>query len=86
MIIFRNIGDQLFLETTTSENWSNTVDLIKLSSKIFLTMAMAAIGLSTNLRDLKSMWYKPFLVWFIAMSTVGIVSILTIEIYSNYLM
>ena len=86
MIIFRNIGDQLFLETTASKNWSNTVDLIKLSSKIFLTMAMAAIGLSTNLRDLKSMGYKPFLVGFIAMSTVGIVSILTIEIYSNYLM
>jgi uncharacterized integral membrane protein (TIGR00698 family) len=86
MIIFRNIGDQLFLETTTSENWSYTVDLIKLSSKIFLTMAMAAIGLSTNLRDLNSMGYKPFLVGFIAMSTVGIVSILTIEIYSNYLM
>jgi len=48
-------------------------------------MAMAAIGLSTNLRDLKSMGYKPFVVGFIAMSTVGIVSILTIEIYSNYL-
>jgi uncharacterized integral membrane protein (TIGR00698 family) len=86
MIIFRNIGDQLFLDTTASKNWSDTVDLIKLSSKIFLTMAMAAIGLSTNLRDLKSMGYKPFVVGFIAMSTVGIVSILTIEIYSNYLM
>src|SRR6056300_1415266 len=86
MIVFRNIGDQLFLESTASKNWSDIVDLIKLSSKIFLTMAMAAIGLSTNLRDLKSMGYKPFVVGFIAMSTVGIVSILTIEIYSKYLM
>ena len=43
-------------------------------------MAMAAIGLSTNLKDIKGMGYKPFVVGFIAMITVGIVSIITIEI------
>jgi uncharacterized membrane protein YadS len=48
-------------------------------------MAMAAIGLSTNLRDIRQMGYKPFLVGFIGMSTVGIVSILTISLYFNYL-
>ena len=48
-------------------------------------MAMAAIGLSTNLKDLKSMGYKPFVVGFIGMATVGVVSILTIEIYLNFL-
>jgi uncharacterized membrane protein YadS len=48
-------------------------------------MAMAAIGLSTNLRDLKNMGYKPFVVGFIGMATVGIVSILSIEIYINFL-
>ena len=53
--------------------------------KYFLTMAMAAIGLSTNLRDLKSMGYKPFLVGFIGMATVGLVSILSIEFYINFL-
>ena len=46
-------------------------------------MAMAAIGLSTNLKDLKSMGYKPFVVGFIGMATVGLVSILTIELYIN---
>ena len=44
-------------------------------------MAMAAIGLSTNLKDIKNMGYKPFVVGFIAMLTVGIVCISTIEIY-----
>jgi uncharacterized membrane protein YadS len=44
-------------------------------------MAMAAIGLSTDLKDIKSMGYKPFAVGFIAMLTVGVVCILTIEIY-----
>ena len=44
-------------------------------------MAMAAIGLSTNLKDIKNMGYKPFIVGFIAMITVGIVCIITIESY-----
>ena len=48
-------------------------------------MAMAAIGLSTNLRDLKNMGYKPFVVGFIGMATVGVASILTIELYINFL-
>ena len=48
-------------------------------------MAMAAIGLSTNLRDLKNIGYKPFVVGFIGMATVGIVSILSIEIYITFL-
>jgi len=78
MIILRNIGDQYFLNTY-SEIWQSTVLIIKSSSKIFLTMAMAAIGLSTNLRDLKSMGYEPFVVGFISMTTVGVVSILTIK-------
>ena len=82
MIIFRNIGDQFFLNYY-NEMWGVTVQTIKSSSKIFLTMAMAAIGLSTNLKDLKSMGYKPFVVGFIGMATVGLVSILTIELYIN---
>jgi uncharacterized membrane protein YadS len=48
-------------------------------------MAMAAIGLSTNLRDLKNMGYKPFVVGFIGMATVGIISIISIEFYINFL-
>ena len=47
-------------------------------------MAMAAIGLSTNLRDIKKMGYKPFVVGFLAMATVGLVCIGTIELYINF--
>jgi uncharacterized membrane protein YadS len=47
-------------------------------------MAMAAIGLSTNLRDIKNMGYKPFVVGFVAMATVGLISITTIEVYINF--
>ena len=82
MIILRNVGDQIFI-SEYSNNWSETIKIIKFLSKIFLTMAMAAIGLSTNLTDIKSMGYKPFIVGFIAMLTVGIVCIITIETYLN---
>ena len=80
MIILRNLGDQIFVEYS-GDIWIEIINFIKFFSKIFLTMAMAAIGLSTNLKDIRCMGYKPFVVGFIAMLTVGIVSILTIEIY-----
>ena len=83
MIIVRNLGDQIFTISETGI-WTSTVDNIKNLSRIFLTMAMAAIGLSTNLRDVKKMGYKPFLVGFIAMATVGIVCISSIEAYVKF--
>ena len=82
MIILRNIGDQIFISNNNLE-WIKIINFIKDSSKIFLTMAMAAIGLSTNLKDIVRMGYKPFLIGFFAMLTVGIVSILILETYLN---
>ena len=84
MIIFRNIGDQFFLNEDTQQIWQSSISNIKDSAKVFLSMAMAAIGLSTNLKDLKSMGYKPFIVGFIAMITVGLVSIITMQLFNNY--
>ncbi len=81
MILLRNIGDEIY---SSNSNWASSIEIIKIFSKIFLTMAMAAIGLSTNLKDIKNMGYKPFIVGFIAMLTVGVVCILTIEIYLRF--
>ncbi len=81
MILLRNIGDEIYL---SNSYWIEMIDYIKLFSKIFLTMAMAAIGLSTNLKDIRKMGYKPFIVGFISMLTVGIVCILTIETYLKF--
>ena len=78
MIIIRNFGDHFFINISNN-NWENTIEIVKSSSKVSLTMAMAAIGLSTNLKDLKSMGYKPFIVGLIAMITVGLVSIITMQ-------
>ena len=84
MIIFRNIGDQIFLTENVQQFWQGSISNIKDSAKIFLSMAMAAVGLSTNLKDLKSMGYKPFIVGFVAMITVGLVSILTMESFAKF--
>ena len=81
LIIFRNIGDQIFLTENTQNIWQGVISNIKESAKVFLSMAMAAVGLSTNLKDIKSMGYKPFVVGFIAMMTVGLVSIIVMQSY-----
>jgi uncharacterized integral membrane protein (TIGR00698 family) len=83
LIIFRNIGDQIFLNENSQLIWQSVISNIKDSAKIFLSMAMAAVGLSTNLKDLKSIGYKPFAVGFIAMLTVGLVSIITMQSFTK---
>ena len=83
MIIFRNIGDQVFLTENSQILWQHSVTTIKDSAKVFLSMAMAAVGLSTNLKDLKSMGYKPFIVGLVAMVTVGLVSIIAMQTFTK---
>ncbi len=80
MILIRNVGDQIF--SNENENyfiWMNTIEYLKILATTFLTMAMAAVGISINLSELKSMGYKPFVVGFIAAVTVGIISLIYIE-------
>jgi len=83
LIIFRNAGDQIFLTENSKNIWEDVILNIKNSAKIFLSMAMAAVGLSTNLKDLKSMGYKPFIVGFVAMITVGLVSIIAMQSFTK---
>ena len=49
-------------------------------------MAMAAVGISINITELKSMGYKPFVVGLIAAVTVGIVSIISLETFLKVLL
>lgn len=80
MIIVRNLGDQLFpLSSDKHEMWINLIGYLKTLATVFLTMAMAAVGISINLGELKSMGYKPFVVGLIAAVTVGIISLIYIE-------
>ena len=82
MIVVRNIGDQFFtIENGNYVLWKTLIGYIKDLATIFLTMAMAAVGISINLKELKSMGYKPFVVGLIAAITVGIVSIISLETF-----
>ena len=66
------------------EIWINLIEYLKILATVFLTMAMAAVGISINLSELKSMGYKPFIVGLIAAITVGIISILYIETITKF--
>tara|TARA_B100001175_G_scaffold195082_1_gene165563 strand:- start:1890 stop:2966 length:1077 start_codon:yes stop_codon:yes gene_type:complete len=80
MIMVRNLGDQVFsLESDNYDLWINLIESIKILATVFLTMAMAAVGISINLNELKSMGYKPFVVGLIAAITVGIISLIYLE-------
>ena len=82
MIVVRNVGDQIFtIENANYEIRKTLISYIKNLATVFLTMAMAAVGISINLNELKSMGYKPFIVGFIAAITVGVVSIFAMELF-----
>ena len=86
MIIVRNLGDQFFsIENDNFYVWSQFIEYLKILATVFLTMAMAAVGISINLSELKSMGYKPFVVGLIAAVTVGVVSLIYIETLKNFL-
>ena len=85
MIIIRNLGDQFFsAENDNHFLWINLIEYLKILATTFLTMAMAAVGISINLSELKSMGYKPFIVGLIAAVTVGFISLLYIETISKF--
>jgi len=86
MIIVRNLGDQLYpTESNNYEIWVNLIEYFKILATVFLTMAMAAVGISINLSELKSMGYKPFVVGLIAAVTVGIISLIYIETLQKFI-
>ena len=85
MILFRNLGDQIF--TAGDQNysvWIKLIEYIKILATTFLTMAMAAVGISINLNELKSMGYKPFIVGLIVAITVGLISLAYIQFLLKY--
>ena len=86
MIIIRNLGDQFFnTDSNDLELWRILIEYLKTLATVFLTMAMAAVGISINLNELKSMGYKPFVVGLIAAITVGFISLIYIETVTKFI-
>ena len=64
----------------SAENWLLIINNVKSIAEISLTVAMASLGLSTNLRSLTTIGIKPFYLGFIAAISVGVVSLISIKL------
>jgi len=92
MTIIRTIGDmtesasgkayQLF----SPEVWEGIYSIgSSIGSTYFLGIAMAAVGLSTNLKMFKGLGMKPFYIGLITALTVGIVSALLVSLFGQFI-
>ena len=77
-VVIRSIGDYYIVQNVSTvidkSLWKLIISTIKNYSEIFLTMAMAAMGLLTNFTELKKLGVKPFLVGLIAAVSAGVIS------------
>ncbi len=89
MGLIRSIGDygiqntDLALGLFLNDQWQSIINYIKSLAEYSLAVAMAAVGISTNLISLRSLGIKPFYVGFSAAISVGFVSYIGI-VFLNY--
>ncbi len=90
MAVFRSIGDAGInaggsaFGLWSAKTWSEIIAFIKNLAEIFLVMALAGVGLSTNFQTLKKLGSKPFLVGLAAALSVGVISIVAISILGSW--
>ena len=83
---FRTLGDftlayqQKAIGIWSDSQWTILVKEIKYIAELCLTVAMAAIGLNTNIKQLQGLGIKPFYVGLLAAFSVGLASLLGIFI------
>ncbi|HKJ16180.1 MAG TPA: putative sulfate exporter family transporter [Xanthomonadales bacterium] len=68
-----DMGDSAF-GLISKEQWASIVDFTKESAELCLAIAMASVGLGTDIRDLVSIGLKPLVMGLIAALLVGVVS------------
>ena len=86
MAALRSIGDAMLYRTGMAfgfldqEAWSSTIKLITTWAGYLLVIALAGVGLSTDLRTFRGLGIKPFFVGLGAALAVGVVSFLLIQL------
>ena len=83
MGVVRSLGDYGFGAEDAS--WKEVVSIIKESAKYLVAIAVACIGLNTNIRKLLKLGFRPFLCGLIAAVSVGGVSLLLVKLFGSYL-
>lgn len=87
MAIIRSVGDYFVLNKSVGsvETWNYLTSLIKHWSEYFLAVAMAGVGLGTDIGKLRQLGAKPFYVGLFAALSVGVVSVILIKILAPLL-
>lgn len=75
-----DLGDKPFGGLIASETWSDLIGLVSSISAWSLTIAMAAVGLGTNLKRLRSLGLRPLAAGLVAALSVGVVSAVLVRI------
>ena len=84
MGVTRSLGDYAF-GTDKGTAWHECWGFIKTSAGYIIAVAIAGIGLNTDIRKLAKLGYKPFACGLIAAVSVGAVSWLLVTQFSSYL-
>jgi uncharacterized integral membrane protein (TIGR00698 family) len=88
MAVLRSMGDYFVMSKNllwNAEAWNSLCSIVKQWAGYFLAVAMAGVGLGTDIKKLKKLGAKPFWVGLCAAISVGIVSFLLIKIASPFL-
>lgn len=87
LAVVRSLGDSLVLSERfwNAEGWNYLCSVVKQWSGYFLAVAMAGVGLGTDIRKLKQLGAKPFCVGLFAALSVGVVSIIMIKLLGAFL-
>jgi uncharacterized membrane protein YadS len=86
MTVARTIGDASTRAFGLLDHslWTSFLDLMNNASTWFLTVVMAAVGLSTGLASLKKLGMRPFMVGLSAAVTVGAVALSAIKLMAAF--
>ncbi len=88
MAVARSIGDYVVIKNgmfMVPSSWNNLLSEIKVLATNFLAIAMAGVGLGTDIKELRNLGLKPFLVGLFGALSVGIISFILVIIFAQYL-
>lgn len=88
MALLRSLGDQLIIVKGLFWNvnsWNKLWGSVQVWSGYFLSVAMAGVGLSTDVKKFKNIGVKPFLVGLLAALFVGLMSFILILVLKPFL-
>jgi uncharacterized integral membrane protein (TIGR00698 family) len=88
MAVVRSLGDFFIVKKALFSNpdsWHSLCKFINHWAGHFLALAMAGVGLGTDIKRLKQLGVKPFLVGLVAAVTVGVVSLILVKVLSPFL-